>query len=373
MIASASADDTAILWNVISGEEIRSFIGHTEQIGAIAFSDDANHIMTGSFDLTVRIWDIETGETIRYLTGHTTPISAVAFDPAGDYVFTADNAKSFMWLADLENVIGLACNRLPRDFRDDERVLYNIMDDAPTCSQGIVDPSIVETTWTPFPAQVIPIWTPIPLEPLDEVVEFVFLTDRSNYDDYAMPALDVYQTDGAGLVSRIPELNEATLSIPLYSAAENVPADLTPPFELGPWPQGAPLDFTLRDWISAEGRGTFTARGDRARLDVAFNRLIPNGVYTLWCNAVTTVPALGLLEEAPCGAPNGSENTFIADADGHAEFSVEMDTLPPNTERRFLSVGVAYHSDGQTYGYRPGEFGKNVHVQMYYDFLPADS
>jgi hypothetical protein len=208
---------------------------------------------------------------------------------------------------------------------------------------------------------------------LDEVVEFVFLGDRSSYEDFAMPALDVYQVSGEGLVSRIPELNETTLQIPLYSAGENVPGDSTPPFELGPWPQGGSLGFTLQDWVSAEGHGVYTVRGDRARLDVVFENLVPNGVYTLWCNEATMIPAFGVLSEAPCGHASGSENTFIADANGHAEFSVEIDPFPPSTERSFPSLGVAYHSDGQTYGHRPGEFGKNVHVQLYYDFMPPSS
>jgi hypothetical protein len=65
------------------------------------------------------------------------------------------------------------------------------------------------------------------------------------------------------------------------------------------------------------------------------------------------------------------QERFVADENGHAEISVTVHILLPFTEEHVLDVGVAYHSDGQTYGARAGEFGKNVHVQLFYDFLPS--
>lgn len=368
-------DRVVHLWDRHTGQELKHFRGHTDEIRSVRFSVDGQQFITGGVDRTARIWNIHSGMISRQLTGHRGTIFATDFSADGRYVVIGDFDATYLWRADLNELIQYTCSLLQRDFTPDERAIYNITDNQSTCPQlpSKGHAALAEPTWTAVPLQPTPLWTPIPLEPLDEVVEFVFLTDRVNYEDFAMPALDVYQFSGEGLVSRIAELTETTLQIPLYSAAENVPGDMTPPFDLGPWSQGVPLGITLQDWVDVEGHGAYTVRGDRARLDVVFDYMVPNGVYTLWCNEATLIPAFGILSEAPCGHASGSENMFAADANGHAEFSIEIDPFPPSTERDFPSLGVAYHSDGQTYGHRPGEFGKNVHVQLFYDFMPPSN
>jgi WD40 repeat protein/serine/threonine protein kinase len=374
-VLTGSADQTARLWDVETGRELQRFMGHNDQIWSVKFAPDGQHVITGSVDQTARIWDVDTGQVSRQLIGHGSTVFTVAFSADSRWVITGDFQAAYLWRADLGELIHFTCSQLSRDFTGEERERYRILDGESSCPQLASDGQSVqvEATWTAVPDQPVPAWTPIPLEPLDEVVEFVFATDKNNYQDFAMPALDVYQISRDGQVSRIPELNEVTLSLPLYSAAESVPQDLAPPFDLGPWRQGEPLGITLQDWVSAEGRGTYTVRGNRARLDLVFDHLIPNGLYTLWCNEVTAVPTFAVLNEAPCGAPDGSTNAFVADENGHAEFSVEIATLPPSTDESFPELAVAYHSDGQTYGERAGEFGRNTHVGIYYDFLPASN
>lgn len=54
------------------------FKGHTNGVMCLQFDD--NVLMTGSYDTTVKIWDINTGEELRTLTGHTSGIRALQFD-----------------------------------------------------------------------------------------------------------------------------------------------------------------------------------------------------------------------------------------------------------------------------------------------------
>ncbi|KAH7112946.1 sulfur metabolite repression control protein-like protein SconB [Dendryphion nanum] len=52
--------------------------GHTNGVMCLQFDDRI--LMTGSYDQTVRIWDLETGNEIRTLTGHTAGIRCLHFD-----------------------------------------------------------------------------------------------------------------------------------------------------------------------------------------------------------------------------------------------------------------------------------------------------
>ncbi len=143
------------------------------------------------------------------------------------------------------------------------------------------------------------------------------------------------------------------------------------PFDAGPYPKGEPLGFTLGDFLAATGRGTYTLLGNRVTLDLTFDNLVPNGVYTVWCVEISFPPNTEMIE-LPCGPLDGSQNDLIVDENGHAEFTLEMDAFPPSTQETIYEVAIAYHSDEQTYGISVGEHGLNAHSQMFFDFLPPD-
>ena len=50
---------------------------------SVAFSPDGKILASGSIDDTIRLWDVETGEEIRTLTGHTGNVLSVSFSPDG--------------------------------------------------------------------------------------------------------------------------------------------------------------------------------------------------------------------------------------------------------------------------------------------------
>jgi WD40 repeat protein len=57
---SGSSDKTLRLWDVATGQELRTFKGHMEQVRSVAFSPDGRTALSGSDDKTLRLWRIDT-------------------------------------------------------------------------------------------------------------------------------------------------------------------------------------------------------------------------------------------------------------------------------------------------------------------------
>ena len=55
-IVTASSDNTARLWDTLSGEQIQVLTGHSDEIFSCSFNYEGDYIITGSKDNTCRIW-----------------------------------------------------------------------------------------------------------------------------------------------------------------------------------------------------------------------------------------------------------------------------------------------------------------------------
>lgn len=64
MIASGSHEQTIRLWDIATGELLRTVSGHMGAVLALAFSADST-LISGSQDETIRIWESETGQCLR--------------------------------------------------------------------------------------------------------------------------------------------------------------------------------------------------------------------------------------------------------------------------------------------------------------------
>lgn len=195
-----------------------------------------------------------------------------------------------------------------------------------------------------------------------------------NHIEANMPEQDVFimSKDNSGKVIRVEgdgakEANN--LSQEVYAAEAAVEHD---PFKvgenpLGPFPKGEKLGFTLQKWLDAKGKGKYSVEGNKAELDIMFEKLAPGGVYTVWCSRIKLPPDPKVVDK-PCGAPDGSENVFKADAEGDASFKLTMPLLEESTASEVAVIALSYHSDAKTYGADPGAFGKNSHVHIFYIF-----
>ena len=89
LLATASADGTARLWDPATGDHLRTLTGHTNTVEGVAFSPDGRLLATASADGTARLWNPATGDHLRTLTGHTGYVWGVAFSPDGHLLATA--------------------------------------------------------------------------------------------------------------------------------------------------------------------------------------------------------------------------------------------------------------------------------------------
>lgn len=142
-VFSASEDGTVKMWNAETGEELKSFLGHSFSISALSInadgtqlvtcgrnsvrvwdlqngqqvneitrvdeeflsmdiSPDATRIAVGESKGAVRVWNLESGEPEFVLEGHERNVQCVRFSPDGRYLASASDDRLInIW--DMEN------------------------------------------------------------------------------------------------------------------------------------------------------------------------------------------------------------------------------------------------------------------------------
>ncbi|MGE0285358.1 MAG: caspase family protein [Bradyrhizobium sp.] len=97
LVASGNFGGTVKLWDVESGREIRTLIGHSAFTTAVVFSPDGNRVASASWDRTIKLWDVVTGQEIRTFSGHDGFITSLAISPDGQRLLSGANADARLW------------------------------------------------------------------------------------------------------------------------------------------------------------------------------------------------------------------------------------------------------------------------------------
>ena len=80
-LAIASGYSSLSLWDAATGTQKRQLGGYTGSVSSVAFSPDGRTVARGSWDSTIRLWDAVTGTHKYTLEGHTERIRSIAFSP----------------------------------------------------------------------------------------------------------------------------------------------------------------------------------------------------------------------------------------------------------------------------------------------------
>lgn len=85
---SGNSDSNLWLWDVTTGQCLRTFAGHNTSVDSVALSADGRWTVSGSPDNTVRLWELATGRCLRIFEGHTHVVNSVALSASGRWVLS---------------------------------------------------------------------------------------------------------------------------------------------------------------------------------------------------------------------------------------------------------------------------------------------
>jgi WD40 repeat protein len=128
-VVSGSYDKTLRVWDVASGQSLRTLEGHGESVDAVAFSPDGKTVVSGSSDSTLRVWDVATGQSLPMLTGHTGAVYAVAFSSDGKTVVSGSHDGTLrVWpILRLNELIDWSlANRYVPELTEEQRQHYGL-------------------------------------------------------------------------------------------------------------------------------------------------------------------------------------------------------------------------------------------------------
>jgi WD40 repeat protein/serine/threonine protein kinase len=89
--------NTAKIWDVETGQELKTLEGHGGDIYAVAFSPDGRWVAAGGEGSTVRVWDSHTGDLVRSFRGHTGLVSSLAFSADGRLISGSRDKTVKVW------------------------------------------------------------------------------------------------------------------------------------------------------------------------------------------------------------------------------------------------------------------------------------
>lgn len=123
-IASCGADRFAKIFEVESGNFVRSFEGHTHHVLGVSWRADGRRLVTSGADNVIKVWDIKTGDQKRTIAGFGKEVTAIRFVADGDNVLASSgdqtvqmknaenggNVRSFPGAADFMYAVSASAN-----------------------------------------------------------------------------------------------------------------------------------------------------------------------------------------------------------------------------------------------------------------------
>lgn len=77
------------LWDIETGQQVTSFMGHTGDVMALSLSPHCRAFVSGACDASAKLWDIRDGQCKQTFPGHESDINAVTVRLIVSYHFAS--------------------------------------------------------------------------------------------------------------------------------------------------------------------------------------------------------------------------------------------------------------------------------------------
>lgn len=105
------------VWDTATGEPLKPFEGHANDVNCLVFSRDGQILASGSRDNTVKLWRVEDRTILVTLTGHAGWVTSVALSPDEKTLASAGNDCVKLWnlsrMPDVKEVMTLPGQTAP--------------------------------------------------------------------------------------------------------------------------------------------------------------------------------------------------------------------------------------------------------------------
>lgn len=81
-VATGSRDKTIKLWDALSGQCLRTFVGHDNWIRALVFHPTGKYLLSASDDKTIKVWDLVNGRCTKTVEAHSHFVTCMAWGRA---------------------------------------------------------------------------------------------------------------------------------------------------------------------------------------------------------------------------------------------------------------------------------------------------
>jgi WD40 repeat protein len=85
---SNSTDNTLKLFDVSTGQCLRTFEGHSDSVTSVSLSADGKYAISGSYDKTMKLWDVSSGQCMHTFEGYKGDVTCVYLSADGSYAIS---------------------------------------------------------------------------------------------------------------------------------------------------------------------------------------------------------------------------------------------------------------------------------------------
>lgn len=93
LLASAAADKFVKVFDLATGEHVRSYEGHTHHVMDVSWKGDGTQLASAGADNAIKIWNAETGEQARTITTYSKQVTSLSFIGMGDEFISCSGDK----------------------------------------------------------------------------------------------------------------------------------------------------------------------------------------------------------------------------------------------------------------------------------------